>query len=130
MLKRLFLLGGFIAMATGAVFFLRPVPVAHAQNPPCTPGPTNVCGTEFGPLGAYNTGYSSNQVATWITGDTSLVNPANCTDVTDGYLTSTIDASMLQSALLGALLGGKKVQLVIEGCTLNRPQIIAVNIQP
>jgi hypothetical protein len=132
MFKRLLFVCGVPALVIAGIFFLKPAQTAHAQvqNPACTPGANSVCATGIGPLGGYNTAWYSNQVGTWISGDSTLVNPAACSDVTDGYETSTTDASMLQSAMLGALLGGKKVQFIVQGCTLNRPQIIAVYVQP
>ena len=120
MLKRLSLLAGFIVLAGCAVLFLRPVPVAHAQG--------GSVATQYGTITVIANAWGPLNIA-YVTHSAPQVNPGNCT--ASGYMTNPTGTGiqLLQSIMLGAFLGGKQVQLVINGCVSASgqtfPQIIA-----
>lgn len=57
-------------------------------------------------------------------------NPAQC-PVTDGYIVEAAlpGAALLQSMLLTAFSTGAEVLLLVDGCALDRPRIISVDIR-
>jgi len=121
MLKRSSLLAVLIMLIAGTVFFFRPVPVAHAQGSVVNTGP--------GTITTYNTGWTVNQVVVGTTA--TAINPANCSFGTGaGYATDPNNASVEESALLGAFLSGKKVVLQLQGCSQGRPLILGVVVSP
>jgi hypothetical protein len=120
MLKRLSVIVGSIALVAGTVLFLRPVRPAHAQG---------TVQTGSGTVTTYNTSWGVNQVVVATTA--TPINPASCSFGTgNGYSTDPNNSSVQESALLGALLAGKKVVLTLEGCSQGRPMILGVNVFP
>jgi hypothetical protein len=109
MLKQVYLLVAFLFL----------VGVSFATEPIGT--------TQFGNITYYNTGWNTNQVL--VKNNAPFVNLSNCPS-TDGYVTDLNNASVQQSALLGALLSGKQVAFALQGCTQGRPMIIGVNVWP
>jgi hypothetical protein len=81
-----------------------------------------------GVITSYNTGWSADQVRV----QTSATFVANGCPTTDGYITNPSDPGnhTHQAALLAAFMGGKPVQLWIQGCFIGRPQIVGVALQP
>lgn len=59
----------------------------------------------------------------------TFTNPESCS-ATDGYNVDAADSGhdLFSSMLLSAFMGHVKVTLIIDGCTLNRPHIIGVNL--
>jgi hypothetical protein len=83
--------------------------------------------TSQGYVTAYFAGWRSATVR--IQMDITFQNPDGCT-MTDGYITDPADPGnqLYMSSLMTAFATHKKVSLVIEGCYLNRPQIIGVYV--
>lgn len=59
----------------------------------------------------------------------SPINPENCTWGWYILNPTTGGAQLFSSMLVSALMSGKEVQLVIDGCTANRGNIIAVRVR-
>jgi hypothetical protein len=102
---------GFFILATVA-------PGAHAQ--------TTIVATDIGTITRYTAGWGDDQVLV----STTAPAVANGCNDSDGYITNpnTPGNHAFQAALLAAFLSGKHVQLVLQGCWNDRPQIIGVNV--
>lgn len=63
--------------------------------------------------------------------DIALYNPESCS-WTDGYLTSSADGGhdLFASLLVTAYTLRHQVQVVVDGCYLNRPHVIGVYVKP
>lgn len=59
-----------------------------------------------------------------------MVNPSGCPTTDYGYMTSSADAghSWFHTVALSALISGKPVALLIEGCFADKPRIISIKI--
>ncbi|MEA1672309.1 hypothetical protein [Nitrospirillum sp. BR 11163] len=84
--------------------------------------------TDAGRITLYAAGYGLN-VARVVT--TAPLVDLGC-GLPDGYLTNPNDpgSTLYQSTLLSAYLAGRQVQLILNGCYLQRPQIIGVIVLP
>lgn len=63
--------------------------------------------------------------------NTTFYNPDNCS-YTDGYVVAntTPGYQLLDSILITAYSRGDSVNLVVQGCYVERPNIIGVTVQP
>ena len=61
--------------------------------------------------------------------DVPAINPANCVSP-DGYVVDPADSGhqLFSAMLLSAFMARRKVELVLDGCAMQRPRIIGVNI--
>ena len=61
--------------------------------------------------------------------DFTWTNPEGC-QYSDGYMIDPADSGheLLSSMLLSAFISRRKIQLMLDGCTLGRPRIIGVDI--
>jgi hypothetical protein len=59
-----------------------------------------------------------------------LTNPGGCGTLNNGYIINETDPGRktFYALLLGALLNGRQVQFVIQGCFEDRPRIVSVSI--
>jgi hypothetical protein len=60
----------------------------------------------------------------------TLTNPGGCSLLTNGYIVNETDPGRktFYALMLGALLNGRQVQFVIQGCFEDRPRIVSVSI--
>ncbi len=108
-------------VASAGILFLH-TPKVHAQTSPAS--------TQAGNIIGFGTCWSAE----------CLVVATNAPYVDNGcngsasaqYATSPGAAgnSIIHASLLGAMLSGKKVSLVVQGCIFGHPQIIGVGVAP
>lgn len=82
--------------------------------------------TQPGDITAFKAGWRENQLRVQL--DAPFVQAA-CTK-TDGYMTDKDDggADLFHAALMTAITTGRKVILTLDGCAVNRPKIIGVEM--
>jgi hypothetical protein len=110
-----------VLVISAGILFLH-TPKAHAQTSPASTQPGNIIG--------FGTCWSAE----------CLVVSTNAAYVDNGcngtasaqYATSpgATGNSIIHASLLGAMLSGKKISLVVQGCVFGHPQIIGVGVAP
>lgn len=75
----------------------------------------------------YNIGWDTPSLSVYL--DIPIQNPDNCTD-TAAYTMSSTSASIqaVTAAVMSAHATNASVQLILNGCTSNRPQIVGINV--
>jgi hypothetical protein len=110
-----------VLFAISGLLFLH-LPKVHAQASPAS--------TQAGSITGFGTCWSAECVVL-ATNAPYVDNGCNGT-ATAQYATAPGAAgnSIIHASLLGAMLSGKKVALVVQGCIFGHPQIIGVGVAP
>ena len=122
MTKRIAILAISLAIIGIGVLTLKHPSIVHAQSTAQV--------TQFGTFTQFGTGWASNVLIVQTTAP-YVDNGCNGT-ATAQY--ATLDGApgnpTIHAVLLGAMLSGKPVELVVQGCAYGHPQIIGVAVQP
>lgn len=90
----------------------------------------NTVATPPGYITLFGAGWFSPEIRVQL-GSGPLTNPGNCSQ-TDGYMTdaTVAGATLFNSMLMSAYLANRRVHLYINGCSVNRPRIVGLQILP
>jgi len=118
------------------VALITPHVAAHAQD-------TIVVTTDWGSIQSFSSAwredamavhhsaaFMNSQVRVWVPGG-HFITEDQCTVVNDGYATDPTDPGrkLHHALLIAAFLHGKFVRLVLQGCSYDKPRIIAVEVK-
>ena len=120
MIKRQKLMSCFLVLISICAICLYPAP-AYAQGTPAS--------TQYGNITAFGTCWSAECII--VATDAPYVDNGCGGTATAQYATAPGAAgnTVIHATLFSALLSGKKVSLVVQGCIFGHPQIIGVGVQ-